>query len=88
MATDRKLFTIRTSYLYQAKHLNDSFLNLGYKYKGNILKNGTSPELWANPLQTPMINTLESILNFILENAKTVKKFFSIAHDKNTTNIN
>jgi hypothetical protein len=84
----RKLYTVRGSYLYQAKHLNDSFLNLGYKYKGKILNNGTSPELRANPLQVPMLNTLEGMLNFLLENAKTVKKFFSIAHDKNTTNIN
>ena len=87
MSTNRKLHTIRTSYLYQAKHLNDSFLNLGYKYKGKIIENGTSPELRANPLQIPMINTLEVMLNFILENAKTVKKWFAIAIDKNSTNV-
>ena len=87
MATKRKLYTVRTSYLYQAKHKNDVLLNLGYKYKGKLLRNGTSPELWANPLQIPMLNTLEGMLNFLLEQAKYVKKWFSIAHDKNTTNI-
>ena len=87
MAESKKQYTVRTSYLYQAKHLNDSYLNLGYKYKGKILRNGTSPELWANPLQVPMLNTIEGMLNFLLENAKTVKKWVSIAHDKNSTNI-
>lgn len=73
--------------MYQAKHFNDVYKNLGYSYTGKILRSGTSPELWANPLQTPMLNTLEGMLTFILEQAKYVKKWFSIAHDKNTTNI-
>lgn len=81
-------FTVRPPYLYQAKHFNDAYKNLGYKYTGKILKSGTSPELWANPLQTPMMNTLEGMITFILEQSKYVKKWFSIAHDKNTTNIN
>lgn len=88
MSEKRKKYTIRTSYLYQAKHFNDVFLNLGYNYKGNILKNGTSPELWANPLQIPMLNTIESFLYFLIEQAKYVKKWYSISHDINTTNIN
>jgi hypothetical protein len=87
MAERRKSYTIRPSYMYQAKHFNDVFLNLGYKYKGKILKNGTSPELWANPLQIPMLNTLEGILNFLVEQAKYVKKWCSIAHNRDTTNI-
>lgn len=81
-------FTVRASYMYQAKHFNDVYKNLGYNYTGKILRSGTSPELWANPLQTPMLNTLEGMLTFILEQAKYVKKWFSIAHDKNTTLIN
>ena len=83
----RKLYTIRSSYYFQAKHMNDVFLNLGFDYRGKLLKKGTSPELWANPLQTSFFNKLEGMLNFLLENTKIVKKWFSIAHDKNTTNI-
>jgi hypothetical protein len=84
----RSLYTVRESYLNQAKHINDVFLNLGYDYRGNILKKGTSPELWANPLQDSNYLTLEGMITFILEQAKYVKKWFSIAHDKNTTLIN
>ena len=36
----RQLHKIRPSYLNGAKHANDIFLNLGYNYFGNILKNG------------------------------------------------
>jgi len=87
MSERRKLYTVRPSYLYQSKHFNDIFLNLGYKYTGNVLKNGTSPELWANPLQIPSLTVIEGLLNFLIENAKYVKKWASIAHDVNTTNI-
>ena len=84
----RKLYTVRPSYLYQAKHFNDVLLNLGFDYKGKLLKKGTSPEIWANPLQSPMYGTLEGMLNLLIEQTKTVKKWFSLAHDKNTMNIN
>jgi hypothetical protein len=83
----RNLHKIRSPYLNQAKHINDVFLNLGFDYRGKILKSGTSPELWANPLQIPMYNTLEGMIMFLLENAKTIKKWFSIAHSSDTTNI-
>jgi hypothetical protein len=84
----RQLHKIRPSYMNQAKHINDYFLNLGYDYRGNILKNGTSPELWANPQQIGMYGRLEGLLTYVLESAKMIKKWFSIAHDKNTTNLN
>ena len=89
MATDerRKKYTIRPSYLYQAKHMNDVFLNLGFGYKGKILRKGTSPEIWNNPLQISLYGALESMLYNLIEYVKMIKKWFSIAHDKNTTNI-
>ena len=84
----RKLYTVRPSYRYQTRHINDAFKNLGYDYRGKILKNGTSPELWANPLQNSGYSVLEGMITFILEQAKYIKKWFSIAHDYRTTNIN
>jgi len=84
----RNLFLVRPSYLQQAKHMNDVFLNLGFKYNGKILKSGTSPELWANPLQIPMYSCLESLIIFLIENTKSIKKHFSIAIDKNSLNVN
>jgi len=78
---------IRPSYLTQAKHLNDNFTNLGYNYVGNMLANGTSPELWANPQQISLYGKLEGMITYVLEEAKMIKKWFSIAHDKKDTKI-
>lgn len=97
MATDKKKsddlqvkryrYKSRISYLHGAKHKNDKYKNLGYDYKGNILKNTTSSEIWANPLQTPLYGQLESLLTFIVEQVKMIKKTFSIAHDKDSLKI-
>ena len=84
----RQHHKMRPSYLTQAKHLNDNFKNLGYAYTGKMLKNGTSPELWANPQQIPLYSRLEGMITYVLEEAKMIKKWFSIAHDKKTTRIN
>jgi len=84
----RQYHKIRPSYMNQAKHINDFFINLGYDYRGNILKNGTSPELWANPQQISLFGRLDGMITYLLESSKMIKKWFSIAHDKNTTLIN
>jgi hypothetical protein len=90
MATNnikRSLYTTRPSYYYQSKHFNDVYLNMGFKYKGKLLNKGLSPEMYANELQVPMYSTIEGMLNFLIEHTKIVKKWFSIAHDKNSMNI-
>lgn len=84
----RKKYTVRSSYYNQAKHMNDFIMNLGYEYRGNLFKNTTSPELWANPLQIPLYGRIEAMITYVLEQVKTIKKTFSIAHDKNTLDIN
>ena len=84
----RQYYKIRSPYLNQAKHINDNFKNLGYKYSGNILRNGTSPELWSNPQQISMYGKIEGLIVYLIESSKLVKKWFSIAHSKNDTKIN
>lgn len=84
----RQLHKIRAPYLSQARHINDNFANLGYKYAGNILRKGTSPELWANPQNIGMYGKIEGMLVYLIESSKMIKKWFSIAHSKDTTRIN
>ena len=82
------LYKVRPSYLNQALHFNDKYKNMGYKYYGKILKNTTSLELWANPLQINMFSRIESIITFLFEQTKIIKKTYSIAHSKDSTNVN
>ena len=80
--------TRRDPYYSQAKHLSDDYKNLGYDYRGRLLKKSTSPELWSNPIQAPIYARFESMIGFILEQAKYVKKTFSFAHSKEDINLN
>ena len=84
----RNTYKVRLPYLYAAKHNNDEYKNLGYNYRGKILQKVTSQELWGNPLQTSMMGQIESMMTYILETTKMIKKWFSIAHDKDSLNIN
>ena len=81
-------YKVRPDYYNQAKHMEDNFKNLGYDYSGKILKSMTSPEMWANPLQIPFYSKMEGMINFMIDQVKYVKKYFSIAHDKESIHIN
>jgi len=85
---EQLFYKVRPDYYNQAKHLEDNFKNLGYEYQGKIIKSMTSPELWANPLQIPFYSRIEAMINFLIEQTKYIKKFFSIAHDKESIHIN
>ena len=89
-AIDRKrlLYKVRPGYYNQVKHSNDQYKNLGYDYRGKVLKKMTSPELWANPVQIPFFIKIEGMINFLIEQVKYIKKTFSIAHDKNDIHLN
>jgi hypothetical protein len=65
----------------------EEFKNLGYDYRGKILRKVTSAELWGNPLQTSMIGQIESLMTYILEQVKMIKKMFSIAYEKDSINL-
>ena len=82
------LYKVRLGYFDQAKHINDQYKNLGYDYRGKIMKAMTSSELWANSIQIPFYAKMETIINFLIEQVKIIKKTFSIAHNKNSKNLN
>ncbi len=81
-------YKVRSSYLAGCKHLNDGFKNLGYDYYGKILKKNLSPEMYANPSQQNLYGAVEGLITFLFEQVKSIKKTFSIAHDKDSVNIN
>lgn len=85
---DKFRYKSRYPYYQNAKHKNDDFKNLGYEYRGKLLQKTTSPELWANPIQIPFYARIESLIVFVLEQVKMIKKIYSIAHSKDDLKIN
>lgn len=80
-------YKLRTDYYSQAKHFNDKYKNLGYDYRGKMLKRSTSSELWGNPLLRPFYTRFEELMYYILEQVKYIKKVYSIAHEKNSAKL-
>lgn len=78
---------IRTPYNYNIKHINDVYSNLGFDYSGKLFKKTISPEIYSNPMQRPLITKIEQMLFYLIETTKNIKKWFSIAHEKNSTRI-
>lgn len=79
----------KKSKYYYMSHCNDSYLNLGYEYHGNVYKNTISPELYnSNKNVTNFILKLEVLINYLIDSVKHIKLQFSIAHDKNDITLN
>ena len=83
-----KKYMLRDSYYYYGIHFKDNIKNLGADYRNKVFKKITSPELWSNPLQWSLYANLESLMVYIFDYAKMIKKTYSIAHNKNDININ
>ena len=69
-----KQYMLRTSYYFQGRHLQDNIKNLGADYRGKVFKKITSPELWSNPMQWSMIQNLETLMLYVFDYAKLIKK--------------
>jgi hypothetical protein len=87
ITTQSQLSKVRPGYFDQVTHINDQYKNLGYNYRGKIMKKMTSQQLWANPIQIPFYAKIEGKIVFLIEQVKFIKKTFSIAHSKNSINI-
>lgn len=76
------------SFKESVSNLNDNYTSLGYHYKGNILKNVLSPELFANPLNDIPLRQIERLIEFLVDQVKRIKIVYAIALDKHSTNFN
>jgi hypothetical protein len=69
-------------------HIKDVFKTNRYDYHGQVLKHTLSPEMFNNDNQNLILNELEKMINFLIDEVKLIKLHFSIAHDKNDKRIN
>ncbi len=80
--------TKKSKYSY-ISHSQDNNPNVGYKYQGNIYKNSISPELYnSNAGVKSLIDVLENMIIYLIDNVKSIKLQFCIARDKNDSTIN
>jgi len=78
----------KKSSFYYISHIKDVFDDKRYDYHGQVLKHTLSPEMFNNDTQNLILDEIEKIINFLIDEVKLIKLHFSIAHNKNDKRIN
>lgn len=76
------------SYLEHLKHQNDNILNVGFDFREQILMRILSPVLFFNTKNAGILLKIDSILSFLVDNVKSIKKTFNYHLPKNYRNFN
>lgn len=85
---DKKLFLTRESYFEVAESRNDMFVDRGYEYEGNQIKNSISQYILKDDVKNDIISNWESLIFFLTEQTKMIKKTFNFALSKRFTKFN
>lgn len=74
--------------MYYAHHFNDHIPDLGYDYHKHVFKKTMSPAIFANEKTANMILRIEDLIDYLIDAVKLIPLHYSIAHDKDSININ
>lgn len=56
---------------------NEKINNLGFNYKGKILRKTTSPYLWADPEKATILEKFDDWVYFLVEKVKVIRTFYN-----------
>lgn len=73
---------------YHASHAQDNYTNLGYDYRGNILKKSVSKILFLNDSNKEILLLIDNMISHLVDTVKQVKLHYMISLDKNDRNLN
>lgn len=76
------------SKMYKAHHFRDNIKGLGFDYHGNVYKKTLSEEILSNERTAKMILKIEEMIDYLIDAVKQIPLQYSIAHDKDSININ
>lgn len=67
---------------------NERINNLGFNYKGKILRKTISPYLYSDPERATILDKFDNWLFFLVEKVKSIKTFYNYTVPKDYTKIN
>lgn len=62
--------------------------NLGFNYKGKILKKTLSSYIYMDPTRAGIMDQFENLFYFLVEKVKTIKTFYNYTVPKDYKKIN
>jgi hypothetical protein len=79
---------MRESLYDMATSRKDKINNLGFDYKGKILRKTLSSYLFADPTRAAILDEFEKWLYFLVEKVKLIKTYYNYTVPKNYRKIN
>jgi hypothetical protein len=76
------------SYLEHLKHQNDHILNVGFDFREQILMRTLSPVLFFNTKNAGILVKIDSILSYLVDHVKSIKKTFNCNLPQNYRDFN
>jgi hypothetical protein len=75
--------------LYDATYSRtEKINNIGYNYKGKILRNTTSSYLYEDPTRASILDQFETLFYFLVESVKLIRTYYNYTVPKNYKKIN
>lgn len=78
----------RTSPYWQIEHCNDDEEARGYEYHGNLFGNSLSPMILEEFRRYNILQSFDSLMCYVIDKIKLIKKFRNYAIDKRDIHIN
>ena len=78
----------KVSAKYVATHAQDAYTDLGFDYRGKILKRSLSPILFQNFNNYFMLSEIDKMMSALVDAVKQVKLQYMISLNKNDRNVN
>jgi len=76
------------SFRDSVRHRKDDLKHRGYDYRGNIFKNSLSSAFFLEEKRSSILLRMETMLIFLIDQVKHIKKTFHYAHEKNFRDFN
>jgi hypothetical protein len=75
--------------LYDITHSRkEKIENIGFNYKGKILRKSLSAYLFKDPTRAAILDQFETWVFFLVEKVKIIRTFYNYTVDKDYTKIN
>jgi len=76
------------SFRDSVRHRNDKLKHRGYDYRGNIFKNSLSSAFFLEGKRSGILLQMETMLVFLIDQVKHIKKTFHYGYEKNFRDFN
>lgn len=76
------------SFQYCLEHRNDIIKNMGYDYRGAVLRNSLSKVMFIETKREGILNQIETIIDYLIDHVKNIKKQYNWTMDRKWRNFN